>query len=136
MSDQLHQIGAVADRVGLSLRTIRHYEDVALVIPSGRSAGGFRLYTDADIDRLGQVKAMKPLGFSLEETARILELQVIIDGGAAADDDLQQMESFAERAEAQCRQLSRQLADARQLTSRLRDGLGNAGAAARTPSWR
>ena len=52
---QLHQIGTVAERVGLSLRTIRHYEEVGLVVPSGRSAGGFRLYTDGDVERLEQV---------------------------------------------------------------------------------
>ena len=74
--DELHQIGAVAERVGLSLRTIRHYEEVGLVTPTGRSAGGFRLYTDADVDRLSQVKVMKPLGFSLEETHEVLELLV------------------------------------------------------------
>ena len=46
------QIGEAAERVGLRIRTIRHYEDVGLVIPSARSAGGFRLYTDADLERL------------------------------------------------------------------------------------
>ncbi len=63
-----HQIGEVAELVGLSLRTIRHYEEVDLVPPSGRSSGGFRLYTDADIARLRLVKHMKPLDFTLEET--------------------------------------------------------------------
>jgi DNA-binding transcriptional MerR regulator len=43
---ELHQIGAVANAVGLSLRTIRYYEEVEVVPPSGRTAGGFRLYTD------------------------------------------------------------------------------------------
>jgi len=50
----MHQIGQVAGAVGLSLRTIRHWEEVGLVLPSGRSAGGFRLYTDQDTaERLG-----------------------------------------------------------------------------------
>ena len=43
------QIGEVAERVKLSLRTIRHYEEVGLVPPSARSKGGFRLYTEADV---------------------------------------------------------------------------------------
>ena len=41
------QIGELADRAEMSLRTIRHYDEVGLLTPSGRSDGGFRLYTDA-----------------------------------------------------------------------------------------
>ncbi len=42
----LMQIGDVAERTGLSLCTIRHYEDVGLSLEAQRSAGGFRLYTE------------------------------------------------------------------------------------------
>jgi MerR family transcriptional regulator, copper efflux regulator len=68
----LHQIGEVAERVGLSLRTVRYYEEVGLLIPSGRTQGGFRLYTDADVERLTLIKQMKPLGFSIEEMRELL----------------------------------------------------------------
>ena len=61
------QIGEVADRTGLSLRTIRHYEEAGLIAPSARSKGGSRLYTEADVSRLMVIRRMKPLGFSLEE---------------------------------------------------------------------
>jgi DNA-binding transcriptional MerR regulator len=71
------QIGEVAARVGLSLRTIRHWDEVGLVVPSERSAGGFRLYTEADIERLALVKSLKPLDFSLEQ---MRELLATIDG--------------------------------------------------------
>jgi DNA-binding transcriptional MerR regulator len=71
------QIGEVAARVGLSLRTIRHWDEVGLVVPSERSAGGFRLYTEADIERLALVKTLKPLDFSLEQ---MRELLATIDG--------------------------------------------------------
>jgi MerR family transcriptional regulator, copper efflux regulator len=70
----LHQIGEVADLIGLSLRTIRHYEEVGVVVPSGRSPGGFRLYTERDIDRLRKVMGMKPMGFALEEIRDVLDL--------------------------------------------------------------
>jgi DNA-binding transcriptional MerR regulator len=75
MADQARhmQIGEVAERTGLSLRTIRHYEDVGLVTPSARSKGGFRLYTEADVERLMVVRRMKPLDFSLEEMKNVLE---------------------------------------------------------------
>ena len=61
------QIGQVAERTELSIKTIRHYDEVGLVTPSERSAGGFRLYTEADVQRLLVIRRMKPLGFSLEE---------------------------------------------------------------------
>lgn len=67
------QIGAVAERTGLSIRTLRHYDEVGLVRPSGRSVGGFRLYTQGDVSRLLLIRRMKPLGFSLEEMVSLLE---------------------------------------------------------------
>lgn len=66
------QIGEVAEATGLSLRTIRHYEEVGLVRPSARSKGGFRLYSADDVERLRLVRSLKPLEFSLEETKDLL----------------------------------------------------------------
>lgn len=74
MHERKLSIGPVAATVGLSVRTIRYYEEVGLVTPSGRTVGGFRLYSAADIDRLLLVKRMKPLGYPLEEMARLLRL--------------------------------------------------------------
>lgn len=85
MSAPFMQIGEVAALVGLSLRTIRHYEEVGLVVPSGRSQGGFRLYTDTDVDRLRRVRRMKPF-FSLEETADLLSLLDGLGDTEPADD--------------------------------------------------
>ncbi|TDL38148.1 MerR family transcriptional regulator [Kocuria rosea] len=67
------QIGELAERTGLSLRTIRHYDEVGL-LPASRTEGGFRVYTDHDVQRLDHIRQMKPLGFSLEEMAELLEL--------------------------------------------------------------
>ncbi|MEV0754237.1 MerR family transcriptional regulator [Streptosporangium sp. NPDC050280] len=67
------QIGEVAARTELSLRTIRHYEEVGLVIPSARSQGGFRLYTERDVARLMVIRRMKPLGFTLDQMRDLLE---------------------------------------------------------------
>lgn len=67
------QIGEVASLTNLSLRTIRHYEEIGLVVPSGRSQGGFRLYVEGDVERLRLVRRMKPF-FSLEETKDLLGL--------------------------------------------------------------
>lgn len=73
MSDQM-QIGGVAERTGLSLRTIRYYGEVGLVPPSARSEGGFRLYTESDVARFRIIMRMKPLEFSLEEMKDVLDL--------------------------------------------------------------
>lgn len=67
------QVGAVADRLGLSVRTLHHWEEKGLVTPSHRSTGGFRLYTESDIERLLLIRRMKPLGFSLEEMRELLD---------------------------------------------------------------
>ena len=67
-------IGELAERTGLSLRTIRHYDDVGLLPATARTDGGFRVYSEDDFERLMVIKQMKPLGFSLEEMAEILRL--------------------------------------------------------------
>jgi len=69
------QIGDVAERTGLSLRTIRHYEEVGLLPEAQRSAGGFRLYTEDAVGRLLLIKRMKPLDFSLEEMRDLIEVR-------------------------------------------------------------
>ncbi|MEX2420083.1 MAG: MerR family transcriptional regulator [Acidimicrobiia bacterium] len=68
------QIGEVAERVGLSLRTIRYYEEIGLVVPSGRTEGGFRLYRVDDIKRLELVKVLKPTGMALEHLVELLAI--------------------------------------------------------------
>ncbi len=86
------QIGEVAARVGLSLRTIRHWDEMGLVVPSERSAGGFRLYTEADIERLALVKTLKPLDFSLEQMRDLLDtmdgLEAGTGGGSEVDSEV------------------------------------------------
>jgi MerR family copper efflux transcriptional regulator len=75
------QIGEVAARTELSLRTIRHYEEAGLVLPSARSQGGFRLYTEHDVQRLMVIRRMKPLGFTLDQMRDLLEATDRLDSG-------------------------------------------------------
>ena len=84
-SDTFH-IGHVASRVGLSLRTVRHYETLGLVTPSGRTDGGFRLYTEPDVQRLLLVRALKPAELSLDELHAVLELHDRVVAGDADDE--------------------------------------------------
>ncbi|MFD3735771.1 MerR family transcriptional regulator [Streptomyces sp. NPDC058632] len=126
MSERHMQIGEVAERTGLSLRTIRHYEEVGLVIPSARSKGGFRLYAEADVARLMVIRRMKPLDFSLEEMRDLLE---ITDRLAATDDPpadgelerlRERLDSYRKVAEARCETLRARLEMAEDFASTLR----------------
>ena len=91
----LLQIGDVAERTGLSLRSVRHYEEVGLLPPAERSPGGFRLYTDAAVDRLLLVKQMKPLEFTLDEMRALLDAQDELAAGPAPARRRELQESLA-----------------------------------------
>lgn len=65
-------IGEVARASGVSTRMLRHYDALGLVRPSGRTAGGYRDYSDADVGRLFQVEALRSLGLSLGQIGRAL----------------------------------------------------------------
>ncbi len=66
------RIGELAQRVGLTERTIRYYEEVGLLDSVKRLEGGQRVYTDDDVRRLRFVQRLKALGLSLQE---MLELE-------------------------------------------------------------
>ncbi|MET0820024.1 MAG: MerR family transcriptional regulator [Aeromicrobium sp.] len=78
-------IGEVATRTDLSVRSLRHWEEVGLLTPSGRTDGGFRLYTDGDVEKILAIRRMKPLGFSLDEMKDALaHLEALRDPDTAA----------------------------------------------------
>jgi DNA-binding transcriptional MerR regulator len=78
------QIGEVAERTGLSVRTIRFHEESGLVAPSARSQGGFRLYTQHDVRQLERIRRLKPLDLTLEEMREVLALLDEASGRAGA----------------------------------------------------
>ena len=110
-------IGELADKTGLSLRTIRHYDEVGLLKPTGRSDGGFRLYTPVDLRRLMLIRRMKPLGFSLDEMAELLR---IIDADTANAPLRDELNAFVVDAEERRVKLQQQLAMADELLELLR----------------
>lgn len=67
------RIGEVARRTGLTLRTLRHYDDLGLLVPSGRSSGDYRLYSGDDLRRLLAIQHLKSLGLSLDEVGAALD---------------------------------------------------------------
>ncbi|GAB3094850.1 MerR family transcriptional regulator [Isoptericola nanjingensis] len=117
-------IGAVASRTELSLRTLRHYDEVGLVRPSARSEGGFRLYTEDDVERLLLVRRMKPLGFTLEEMAELLEITDALEAGtlddAGAGDARARLDGYRAAAEERRAGLARKLAMADEFIALLR----------------
>jgi DNA-binding transcriptional MerR regulator len=69
--EQLLQIGEVARLTGFPTKTLRYYDDLGLVRPATRSAGGFRLYGPEELARLEFVKQAKLIGLRLDETAEL-----------------------------------------------------------------
>ena len=125
MTGEVWQIGEVAARTELSIKTIRHYDEVGLVVPSARSAGGFRLYTADDVDRLLAIRRMKPLGFTLDEMSRLLAALDTVASDAAGAAELESAKAHLAachaRAVQACDALTRQLSYATELTEQLAD---------------
>ncbi|MEZ5099322.1 MAG: MerR family transcriptional regulator [Thermoleophilia bacterium] len=120
-----YQIGEVAERVGLSLRTVRYYEEMGLARPSARSPGGFRLYSDRDVERLCVLKGMKPLGLSLDEIRELMDaLDATERPGELEGDERRgraaQLARFEQQADAQVARLELHLEEARRLAGRIR----------------
>jgi DNA-binding transcriptional MerR regulator len=66
---ELLRIGEVARASGLTVRTLHHYDEIGLLVPSARSEAGYRLYSDADVRRLYRILALRGMGFPLDEIA-------------------------------------------------------------------
>src|SRR5579885_3137210 len=83
----LHRIGAVAKGANVSTRTLRYYEEVGLLEPSGRTPGGDRRYSDDDIGRLERILELRDvMGFDLDSIRDVL----------TADDRILQLRSEAQ----------------------------------------
>lgn len=80
MTEQLWTVGQVADEIGVTVRTLHHYDDIGLVVPSERSHAGYRLYTEVDLQRLQQVVVYRRLDFGLEEIAQLLQDEADVAG--------------------------------------------------------
>ena len=127
-SERPMQIGEVAERTGLSLRTLRHYDEIGLLRPSERSEGGFRLYSEGDVTRLLVIRRMKPLGFTLDEMSEVMRL---LEGLGDSDeapgaDRLAELEQVIARAEERRETLRRQVEMADEFIEALRGQRGDA----------
>src|ERR1700752_993848 len=84
------RIGEGATATGLTVRALHHYDQIGLVVPSGRTAGGHRLYTDADLVVLYQVTALRQLGLPLDQIAVLLAGPA--DAGRVTDEQVAQVD--------------------------------------------
>ncbi|MEU1571658.1 MerR family transcriptional regulator [Streptomyces collinus] len=119
------QIGEVAARTELSLRTIRHYEETGLVVPSARSQGGFRLYAENDVARLMVIRRMKPLGFTLDQMRDLLDATDRLDadgelGPTEREALLERVRAYEQAAAEQVEKLRVQLSRAEDFAATLR----------------
>jgi MerR family transcriptional regulator, thiopeptide resistance regulator len=72
-SEPRWRIGQVSARTGLTTRTLRHYEELGLLSPSERLAGGHRVYASEDLRRLYRVSLLRQLGLPLSDIGRELD---------------------------------------------------------------
>ena len=69
------RIGDLAERVGVSTRTIRYYEELGMIEPQERTNGGFRLYSSEQLRRLEIIQSLKALGFELDRIGEMFRLR-------------------------------------------------------------
>ncbi|MBV7540771.1 MerR family transcriptional regulator [Acidovorax sp. sic0104] len=107
----LLKVGDLARRTGLTVRTLHHYDEIGLLKPSGRSEAGYRLYSQADVQRLHGIQTMRQMGLPLSDIGDLLA-----GDGVAPERIIGQ----------QIRALDQQISQATELRGRLtmlRDGL-------------
>ncbi|RLL42014.1 MerR family transcriptional regulator [Oceanobacillus piezotolerans] len=67
------RIKEVADLVGISVRTLHHYDEIGLLHPSDTTEAGYRIYSDKELDRLQQILFFRELGFPLKKIKEIID---------------------------------------------------------------
>lgn len=68
------RIGELAQKAGVTPRTIRYYENLGLLSPSEREGTGFRYYTETELAKLQKIDCLKSLGLTLEEITTVIDL--------------------------------------------------------------
>lgn len=75
MKEEFYRIGELAEKSGVTIRTIRYYEELGLLSSKRRTRGGQRTYTNSDFIYIKRIKELQVLGFSLEEIKKIIALK-------------------------------------------------------------
>jgi len=112
-------IGEAATASGVSSKTIRYYEAAGLIATAARSAGGYRVYTQADMFTLRFIKLARELGFSIERIRRLLDLW---QDKSRASRDVKRPDSARSRRERSYRRPLAEVSQACSLPPALRRG--------------
>ncbi len=97
----------MAKRAGVSLRTVRYYEEIGLLPPAGLTSGGIRLYGQRDVTRLRFIRRLKTLGMSIEEIKMSLGLEPPQGRRQRVGRTLELLQLQKSRAEEQLAEMSR-----------------------------
>ncbi len=73
MDEKLYKVREVARVSGVTVRTLHHYDGIGLLVPTGRTPAGYRLYSGEDLLRLQQILICRELGLPLEKIKRMLD---------------------------------------------------------------
>ena len=88
MSPGRHGIGALSERTGVNIETIRYYERIGIMPEPPRTAGRQRVYDTGHLERLFFIRRSRELGFSLDEIRALLQL---VDGGDFTCDEVHEL---------------------------------------------
>ena len=73
MSTNTYTVSQVSRMAHVTVRTLHHYDEIGLLVPSQRADNGYRQYTDADLARLQQILLFKELGFALDAIGAVID---------------------------------------------------------------
>ncbi|WP_141527978.1 MerR family transcriptional regulator [Bacillus sp. AFS023182] len=88
---EMISIQELTKETGVTVRTLRYYDQIDLLRPSGKTEGGHRLYSETDVIRLQQILFLKEIGFSLKEITNML-----VTGGFSLKESLEQQLKFVQ----------------------------------------
>lgn len=108
-------IGPAAAALGVSVRTLRHWDDLGILRPAGRAASGYRLYSADDVVRGRRILAYRELGFSLDEVTALLH--------ESAQQTVRRLRERRSAAEAEARRLQAAQDDLDRLADALEQGI-------------
>ena len=111
------KIGEAARESGLTTRAIRYYEELGLVNTSGKSRGGFRLYSEKDLQDLRNIKLLQAAGFSLKEIKDAFEIR---KNSATAAEAIARQRDLIERRR---REIDRRLGELEKVKAELNEAL-------------
>lgn len=103
-------IGALAKAAGVTAPTIRYYEEIGLMPPASRTAGGQRNYDDTDLSRLTFIRQCRDFGFGIDQVRVLLDLSISTDRDCTETRDI---------AQAHLDEVRQKLAELRALESRV-----------------